>query len=698
MAKFILIDHSIIGVGGHHYEYAVRVLNAAKKAGFEPTLAANRNCGPVSSEQFAVERVYRQGFWPREGEGRLLRAIQKVNKRIRKLIFTTKASLMYSRLGLLWAIQNKPEEILWRSQALSRDQRLGILEILILYTLVLVGAAVRLVKTTIPFKIYWKLLFREINCLLRVALSPIVIVNKPPEWMRWQIFRRMKSRSFGTDTVRLFKRLRLQEGDLVFIPTLDEAELTGLLRYLRRGKNSSSATWLLLFRRNIYIGRDPEYGRQDEDLRSLRGAFDYFERNLTGQGVFTFTDTESLTVQYNRLGTRQFHTLPIPADSGLISAGNDRAPHEFLRIVYLGDARHEKGYQHLARVVYDLWPEYVNKGRMKFTFQSNFATLKGDASAHVARAQLQALPSDKVELLLSPLSSAEYAKLVLRADVILVPYDRDNYYARSSGIFAEALVAGKPIVVPAGTWMARQITLPVFDYHEELRNSGDVVREIVGREVRWHVDGKPKSRVAGEGTITLTSEVAVYCWLAVPPSATHVLITFTQIGDAEGQFILVHAEQMRRYGDSLRKDAVAIGGGASFASALIRLDSQARRLWLGFRCAYTSHPTDITDVRITFLTGIGDVPVSSVGCVYHQVADISNCLREIAGHYPHYRASAREFSTTWAAFHSPGSLIECLMRAATGHEEYSLNSSLNSVSALRSGDRLAKAVRQGEDR
>jgi len=40
--KFILIDQSISSVAGHHYEYAVHVLEAAQRAGFEPYLATNR--------------------------------------------------------------------------------------------------------------------------------------------------------------------------------------------------------------------------------------------------------------------------------------------------------------------------------------------------------------------------------------------------------------------------------------------------------------------------------------------------------------------------------------------------------------------------------------------------------------------------------------------------------------------------------
>ncbi len=42
MTKFILIDHSLDGVGGHYFEYALHILRAAERAGFEIWLATNR--------------------------------------------------------------------------------------------------------------------------------------------------------------------------------------------------------------------------------------------------------------------------------------------------------------------------------------------------------------------------------------------------------------------------------------------------------------------------------------------------------------------------------------------------------------------------------------------------------------------------------------------------------------------------------
>jgi hypothetical protein len=61
MPKFILIDHSIVGNGGHYLEYATHVIDAAQKLGYEACLATNRNFkGQVNCKCF---RIYQYDFW-----------------------------------------------------------------------------------------------------------------------------------------------------------------------------------------------------------------------------------------------------------------------------------------------------------------------------------------------------------------------------------------------------------------------------------------------------------------------------------------------------------------------------------------------------------------------------------------------------------------------------------------------------------
>ena len=43
MAKFIMLDHSLYGVGGHHYAYAANVLRAAEAMGNEIVLITHAN-------------------------------------------------------------------------------------------------------------------------------------------------------------------------------------------------------------------------------------------------------------------------------------------------------------------------------------------------------------------------------------------------------------------------------------------------------------------------------------------------------------------------------------------------------------------------------------------------------------------------------------------------------------------------------
>jgi glycosyltransferase involved in cell wall biosynthesis len=74
--------------------------------------------------------------------------------------------------------------------------------------------------------------------------------------------------------------------------------------------------------------------------------------------------------------------------------------------------------------------------------------------------QLEALQKrfpGAVHLVTSSLSSEEYYRMLAEADVILLPYRRGDYAARTSGIFAEALAAGKPVIVTTGTWMSAQL-------------------------------------------------------------------------------------------------------------------------------------------------------------------------------------------------------------------------------------------------
>ena len=43
MPQFVLIDRLLAGLGGHNFQYAVDVLQAAESAGYEPVLATRQS-------------------------------------------------------------------------------------------------------------------------------------------------------------------------------------------------------------------------------------------------------------------------------------------------------------------------------------------------------------------------------------------------------------------------------------------------------------------------------------------------------------------------------------------------------------------------------------------------------------------------------------------------------------------------------
>ncbi len=65
MPKFVLLDPSLHGIGGHHFEYALHVLRAAEQIGFEPWLATHRKFREVAKfpSHWNILPIYQRGIY-----------------------------------------------------------------------------------------------------------------------------------------------------------------------------------------------------------------------------------------------------------------------------------------------------------------------------------------------------------------------------------------------------------------------------------------------------------------------------------------------------------------------------------------------------------------------------------------------------------------------------------------------------------
>ncbi len=134
--------------------------------------------------------------------------------------------------------------------------------------------------------------------------------------------------------------------------------------------------------------------------------------------------------------------LPIPK-AYLPDAPSHAADGSPTLVAILGHSRAEKGF-HLV-------PELVARHpQLRFLIQVSPA-----GAESLWKNGAGALQSARnAELVQGTLEPDAYHALLSRADVVLMPYDPALMSLRSSGVFSEAVAAGKVTVVPAGTWMA----------------------------------------------------------------------------------------------------------------------------------------------------------------------------------------------------------------------------------------------------
>jgi glycosyltransferase involved in cell wall biosynthesis len=562
--RFLLIDHSITGEGGHHLEYARHVLAAAERRGFTPLLATHERFQPAQLP-WQLHRAYERDMW-----GQL-------------------------------------------RDAADSSGSVGALRV----------ADIAAKHRNVPF-IIW---------LGRLLL-------------RWDSHRQRKE-AFARTTRSLLRRLLLGPTDIVFIPTLSESDFVGLSTVLKTERESVGPSWHVVFRRDIYPdGPSPDQDdKRNKRVRRaiLRSSLRSIRRHCPDHRIYYYTDTERLTDQYRRLGSR-FSTLPIPVN-GTFRPRSDIPTARPVEAVFLGDARREKGYLMLPSIVEAL-ADQLDAGRLHFTIQSNNVSHGGPPEPLVesARAALRAHRSNAVHVHERPMSSDDYGRLVLSADVMLIPYDPDRYRARSSGVLAEALSVGVPVVVPASTWMAEQIQPEDVAYHDDLHS------RIANRPICNHQ--------------TLPAGAASTFVAAVHPPDTHVLVQVRcERTVVSGTQIRLGLRMLDAFGSCVREEAASMAPrGDGRASALFQIPPLTARVEVAIARADVSRYCGLWCLA----AAPGQSPcVSAVGRTYTGVSDAVNALREIVTHYEEYRDRSSAFASKWAQRHNPDRLVaELLMQHA----------------------------------
>ena len=416
MKRFIIVDHSLINHQGHHYECSISVAEAAQREGYEPLILASQAFQGIVDEKIRVYSLF---------------AVDWLNQ-----------PLQSSAVGKIHTLPLKE----WPSSSLLREKIQGSTQRLkqwLKKDLELLRSVPFTHTAWGIFKIVWGLIRFLALSFSKLRGSGNINYKKQtaptPE-------------SFIATLAKALEELQINQQDQIFIHTIGVEQIEELFHFLGAQPFDSLPLFHLLLR------RDPQEPlvtqAQGLGLPSLLWAS--YESKLWPDKIRFYADTDALVAKYNALSPVRLQKIPIPFRQEKLLKFLIPGDKSHRHLVYLGDARSEKGYQYLPELVADLWDDYLQPGKVYFTIQSNYNVAGGETGILRSKLRLSQYPSQKVRLMEEPLQAEEYYQLLARADLVILPYDRQAYQ-RSSGVLTEALAAGKPVVVPAHTWLAEQV-------------------------------------------------------------------------------------------------------------------------------------------------------------------------------------------------------------------------------------------------
>ena len=318
----------------------------------------------------------------------------------------------------------------------------------------------------------------------------------------------------------------------------------------------------------------------------------------------------------------------------------------------------------------------VKAGKVMFVLQSNYNVEPGEPEAVVARSQLRSYPRTVVELIEEACTSAEYQQLLVTADVLVLPYDQRQYYARSSGVAIEALAAGIPVVAPATSWLARQFTDAANRYLGSLCHAD---LSIAPLRHHWAIGGE-EDEPFFHGTTRPAAfggeSRAAYTRVRVP-KGSRLGIFSIDLQNPLGRFTRMEVTQIAAGGDAVDYSAhwMSAGYKDATARAVFPIHGDAVKLRITLSNAFSDGRISLNSaaVRFIMLPEGRRIPLSAVGVAYTpgNGRALSSAIAEIVTHFDHYKRTAVEHSRSVYRFHNAGNLVQVLASAAQPLEEAS---------------------------
>lgn len=248
----------------------------------------------------------------------------------------------------------------------------------------------------------------------------------------------LRAKSFELDLDTLGAD-EITDDDVVLMPTAGPAEMVGLLKW-RKKRGLKMRMAFIVHRPTAYAYLDIKAGSQLISLwrsvyRSLKEVDpDQFKVIAMTKGLadkLTALLDTTVYIQNSEQFAKRAVTLPVPRRDGRLSVG------------FLGPLRQNKNLRRVDQIAVE-------------------AKARGLKINLVVQAEGPERPNaDGSEVTIQHLSGwiddDGFEDMIASLDLVALPYDRAAYHIASSGICANAIALGRPVIVPSGTWMASMV-------------------------------------------------------------------------------------------------------------------------------------------------------------------------------------------------------------------------------------------------
>ena len=674
MANFFLIDHSLRKSGGHHFDYVRCVAKAASELGFMTTIGANRGLakqnrnrhqslgdGNESLESLGnVRRVFRDTTYQADS---YLAGLQHLT---RSESFCHPISEEKSRVSRGWKQLKRFQHSRRRESFVRRFavdceryfrpliQMPGDHALLTTVSeLELMGLAVYLSNHSKTLQTNWHLQF-HFNLL----------DGRTPEY---------EGQEHVIKAVRaccLAALSRLSYHSINFYTTSE----TLVDQYNRLGVGEFE-----VLPYPVSSDFSPEAYERSQGPSTLKfGELDLAK--AIGRSASEKSDSSSQSF-LNKPNSESLSSETTGSDvfeENMFVESSDDQGHEFgraLRITCPGEVRREKGHvEYLQPLVNEIWPTHLASGDVQIVVQR--PKRKWYAKRSKIEIELPEEGADSaIEYFSHPLSHNDYVDLIRSTDCGMLFYDSRVYFSRRAGVLGELLSCGKPVIVPAGSWLAEQIQEPIYRHIDGLCNSAQPNRTLDLSDLQWNRKNVPMPG----GVLSFDQANHPFEFTLEPQGGeTAMVLEFGWHWPREpGVFCRSDVVQKDSWGEVLDESSQVIGVRQSNrrVKALFRLDSRATAVEFSLTNAFHDSSASIRNMSIrTFdlsdiaVDGNG-VPIGSVGVIASDQSALSSCVDEMVKHFDHYRDSAVEFSKRWYSRHNPRRTVSHLMMVGESNSE-----------------------------